>query len=172
MLLKRLAVFAVAAVGIGVIGLLLYGELRTLQVQRDPQQKRFLAGRLPSPPPKGFYAGSVPGLKDSPWQGKRFDPAEASGINIFLQQGKVTAQYPFRTSTGAGARDPQVQVLRINYNNPANPWWVRLFLDEVVAVKPGHLLGKLSLELLPGHPYQITFFELRQDASRYRSEPD
>ena len=111
-------------------------------------------------------------MQGSPWQGKRFDPSNASGINIFVSQGKTSAQYPFQTSTSAGARDPQIQVLRISYNNPKNPWWVRMFLDEVVTVKPGRLLGKLSLELVPGRPYQITFFELQEDSSRYQTGPN
>ena len=171
MLLKRLAIITASAGVIASAGLILAGEIRTMQVQSSPQQKIFLEGHIPSPAPKEFYAGSVPGMTDSPWKGKRFDPSHASGINVFVNQGKATAKFPFKTSTGAGARDPQVQVLRIKYNNPENPWWVRIFLDEVVATSPGNLLGKLSLELVPGRPYQITFFELQKDSSRYKSVP-
>ena len=122
MLLKRLAILAASVGAAGITGLLLCGEMLTLQVQGSPQQKIFLAGRVPSPAPKGFYAGSVPGMKNSSWQGKRFDPGTASEINIFAAQGKTSARYPFHTSTGAGVRDPQIRVLRINYNYPQNPW--------------------------------------------------
>jgi hypothetical protein len=71
-------------------------------------------------------------------------------------------RFPFRTSSGAGSLNPNLRVLRIDYNNPYNPWWLRLFLDEVVAIEPGQLLGKLSIRVIPGHPYAILFFELRQ----------
>lgn len=172
MLLKRPAILAASAVVFGIASLLLCGEIRTMQVRSSFQQKTFLAGRIPFPAPKGFYTGSVPGMQGSPWQGKRFDPSKASGINIFVYDGKPTAKYTFQTSISAGARDPQIQVFRINYNNPKNPWWVRFFLDEVVAVKPGHLLGKLSLEIIPGRPYQMTFFDLQQDSSRYQFSPN
>ena len=54
MLLKRLAIIAAFAGSFGITGLLLYGEIRTMQVQGLPQQKLFLAGRIPSPALKGF----------------------------------------------------------------------------------------------------------------------
>jgi hypothetical protein len=150
-----------------IAGLLACGEVRTWQVQRSPQQKIFLTGYIPRLAPKGFYKGSVPGFSDTPWQGKYFDDKTSSGINIFKIQGKVTEKYPFRTFIGTAASNRQLKVINIDYNNSANPWWMRMFLDEVVSLKPGHFLGKLSLKIIPGHPYQITFFELKKDDTRF-----
>jgi hypothetical protein len=64
-----------------------------------------------------------------------------------------------------------LQVFKINYNNSANTWWIRLFLDEVVLVKPDLFLGKLSINIIPGRPYQIVFFELKREDARFRLEP-
>ena len=171
MLFKRLLLMSSAALGVIIFGLLLLGEFRTWQVQSSPQQKKYLTGGLPHLAPKGFYAGYVPSLSGSPWQGKRFDPINDRGVNIFVNQGKASAKYPFYSSIGASSRDGNLHVFRINYNNSANPWRVRLFLDELVVVKPGFFLGKLSLKIIPGRPYQITFFDLQQDNNRFRSEP-
>jgi hypothetical protein len=41
-----------------------------------------------------------------------------------------------------------------------------MFLDEVVAIGPDHLLGKLIVRLIPGHPFAILFFELRKPNPR------
>jgi hypothetical protein len=167
-------VLQISGLGLGtaIVGLLACGEVRTWQVQRSPQQKRFLTGQIPRLAPKGFYKGSVPGLSDTPWQGKYFEDRTSSGINIFQNQMKSYRKYPFRTSIGTAAGDKQLKVFKIDYNNPANPWWVRMFLDEVVSLKSGQFLGKLSLELIPSHPYQITFFELKKDDTRFKKEPD
>ena len=167
-------VLQISGLGLGTafVGLLGYGEVRTWQVQRSPQQNAFLRGQIPRLAPKGFYKGSVPGLSGTYWQGKYFEDKTSSGINIFKSQGKVTEKYPFRTSIGTAASDRKLKVFKIDYNNSANPWWVRMFLDEVVSLKPGHFLGKLSLDLIPGHPYQITFFELKKDDTRLKKEPD
>jgi hypothetical protein len=169
--IKSSILISSSGIGLIVVGLLAIGEFRTWQVQNSGQQKVFLAGRLPATAPNGFYAGSVPGISNSSWQGKRFDSATASGINIFLEKGSAIAQYPFKTAIGRGARDPEKMVFQIKYDNPKNPWWVRIFLDEVVEVKPNLFLGKLNIKLIPGRPYQITFFELRKDSSKYKLGP-
>lgn len=172
MLFKRLLLISSAALGAIVFALLALGEFRTWQVQSSPQQKKYLLGGVPLLAPTGFYAGYVPGLSGSPWQGKLFDPTKSSGVNIFVDQGKASAKYPFRTSIATSSRDGKLKVFKIDYNNSANPWWIRLFLDELVVVKPGSFLGKLSLKIIPGRPYQITFFELHQDTTRFRKGID
>jgi hypothetical protein len=171
MLFKRLTLIASSALGAVVIVLLVIAELRSWQVQNSPQQKLFAAGKIPISPPEGFYSGYVPGLSGSPWQGKRFDAANRSGVNIFVSDGKASAKYPFHTSVGVSSADRQLQVFKINYNNSANTWWIRLFLDEVVLVKPDLFLGKLSINIVPGRPYQIVFFELKRQNARFRLEP-
>ena len=160
---SRHLLLAIASfLGIGAVGLLTYAELHHWQLQHSTDEARFIKGINPQPSPAGLYAGLVPGLQKPSWQGKRFDAQTASGVNIFIDNGRQTMKFPFRTSSGAGSLNPNLRVLRIDYNNPHNPWWLRLFLDEVVAIEPGQLLGKLSIRLIPGHPYAILFFELRQ----------
>jgi len=153
-------------IGISSAALLTYAEFHQWQLQHSSQQTRFIQGTYPKPPTDGFYAGLVPGLEGLNWKGKRFDAARASGINIFVQQGQQTTAYPFKTSRGASSIDSQQQVLLIDYNDDANPWWVRMFLDEVVAIGPDHLLGKLIIRLIPGHPIAILFFELQKPKPR------
>jgi hypothetical protein len=164
--LRRLSLATIAFCVVGLAGLLTYAELNERRLQRSALQVSFSKGTYPQPAPNGFYVGSVPGLERLSWKGKRFDAATSSGINIFVQQGQQKTIYPFKTSRGSSELDPRQQVFRIDYNHSSNPWWVRLYLDEVVAIAPGRLLGKLIIRLIPGRPYAILFFELRQPSSR------
>ena len=166
MIFRRLSLAITGLLGVSCAGLLTYAELHQWRLQHSAEQARFIKGTYPQPAPNGVYAGSVPGLESLSWKGKQFDAATASGINIFVQQGQQTTKYPFKTSRGGSSVDPKQQVLSIDYNDDSNPWWVRLYLDEVVAIEPGHLLGKLIIRLIPGRPYAILFFELRQPNPR------
>jgi hypothetical protein len=52
----------------------------------------------------------------------------------------------FRTYLGAGAHDPDVMVLKIDYDLDVNPRFVvRQVLDELVQVAEGYYLGKALL---------------------------
>jgi hypothetical protein len=120
------------------------------------KQKLFLSGRVPSPLPNGFYKGSV-GMKTS-WQGKKFDAKLQKGINII--NGREV--YPFRTYVGKGLRDKDLDVLKIDYNIPKNPFWLRFILDEIVQTSPNHFLGKVHIKLLPGVHFTLGFFRLEK----------
>src|SRR5687767_7092086 len=122
---------------------LLVGLLRTRKTQTSANQARFTAGKLPSPAPDGFYQGQVTGY-NGPWQGKQFDAATQTGINIFATGDTTTEErYPFVTYVGKGLRDPSTDVLKIDYAKANNPWWVKFVLDEIVETEPGHYLGKI-----------------------------
>jgi hypothetical protein len=134
-----------------------FGLARTWQVGRDPLNAAFRAGIVPSPALDGPYHGSVPGHTVS-WLGKKMNAADNAGINVFTDGDK----YPFATSVGAGLRDTDIQVLKIQYDVPGNPWWLRLVLDEMVQVAPGKYLGKVNLQIVPGMPFTIGYFRLEK----------
>ncbi len=152
LLIKILIALAVAGVVLGI--------LRTWQTQYNDNQKSFLKGTVPNPAPDGLYKGIVPGYTLS-WLGKKFDAARARGINLFNDGGDVRGErYPFTTSVGKGLRDINLDVIKIEYNIPGNPFWLRLLVDEIVEVAPGKYLGKLHALIVPGYPFALGYFEL------------
>ena len=144
-----------------IILFLLVHVLRTIQLEHSPNQKLFLSGTIPNPLPNGLYNGSAPGHTFS-WLGKKFSAANSSGINLFKNDATTTEKYPFKTSLGLGVRDHALNVFKINYNLPANPFWLRPILDEIVEIAPGHYLGKLQVRFIPGFPFTLSYFELKK----------
>lgn len=119
-----------------------------------PANTVFLAGRVPQPSLDGFYMGNH--QNGSTWQGKKFDAAAQSGINVFGDNEK----YSFATSNQrslSGGPD----VLRLDYNQAGNPWWIRLITDEIVQTSDGKLQGKVYLRLGP-LTLTMTYFELQK----------
>jgi hypothetical protein len=100
-----------------------------------------------------------------PWKGKVFNAAAQTGDNMFTNDGRwlsrlvflgyqgYVADGPgrsraltFRTYTGAGKDDPDLQVLKLDYDLDVNPRFVvRDVLDELVQVSDGYYLGKAHL---------------------------
>ncbi len=151
-------IFLIIKIAIALLIILLVaGFARTWQVGRDPLNAAFRAGTVPSPALDGPYRGSVPGHSVS-WQGKKMNAADNAGINVFADGDK----YPFATSVGPGLRDADVQVLKIQYDVPGNPWWLRLVLDEMVQIAPGQYLGKVNIRIVPGVPFTIGYFALEK----------
>lgn len=119
-----------------------------------------------------------------PWRGKVFHAAEGSGGNLFTARsaplirpfdpavradapGLVYA-YPFRTYTAPGVIDRDRQVLKIDYDLPANPFGlIRRVLDELVEVAPGYYLGKAHLRVR-GHWRTVANFALAKATDRGR----
>ena len=115
-----------------------------------------------------------------PWKGKMFDPDRASGLNIFTRKayplGRVLfplyrdynfdnpstmRAFPFRTCAGTGMMDPELQVLKIDYDNPANPRFsVRRVLDELVQIDDNYYLGKAHVHWIWGRWQTVAFFAL------------
>ena len=149
----------------------------------DPPPEGFLPGRP--------LATSIWGPFDSfalwlagrwmPWQGKIFDRENQTGVNSFAQAPATRAAlraafpgytaerstaarieaFPFRNRVAPGELDPDVSVLKIDYDFEANPaLLIRRILDELVQIAPGRYLGKI---LYRGgvrfHP--MGFFSLR-----------
>lgn len=156
MALKIGVIIAVVLVVSAVIVMVAAGFYQTYRVERRPHQRAFRAGTIPTPRPEGFYKGTTTVKQGKNWQGKVFDRADQTGINQFTDGQK----YPFKTYEAQGLRDPDRKVLRIDYNQPGNPWWLRLIVDEIVETSPGHYLGKVHLAVLPGLTFTATYFEL------------
>jgi hypothetical protein len=125
-------------------------------------QREFLDGYIPNPLPEGPYQGTVQNYRGT-WRGKSFDRATATGINVFVKSTSETElieQYPFKTYRGKGLQDTRLDVFKIDYNVPANPIWLRPIVDEIVETRPGHYLGKMLINIIPGYPFALTWFEL------------
>lgn len=134
---------------------------RSSQVQNSATQKEFLKGKVPSAAPNGFYKGSVGGLK-TPWQGKKFNAVNSTGVNILKKDGNNAEAFPFKTYVGKGIADKKLDVFKIDYSSNRKPWWIKFVLDEVVETSPGHLLGKAHLTFIPDFPFTVGFFKLER----------
>lgn len=133
--------------------------VRTVMVEHSATQKEFDGGRVPAPLPDGFYKGSV-SFPHGGWKGKSFSAKSGTGINIL---GDANEQrYPFKTYVAKGLRDPTLDVLRIDYSDPVNSWWLRRIVDEIVQVGEQKYLGKVHLKVIPGFPFTIGFFRLEK----------
>ena len=136
------------------------GLYRSWKTQVSPNQKIFLQGKLPVNLPDGFYRGSVTGFK-STWQGKKFDAKSKKGINIFKKENNLVENYPFKFYASKGLAD-NIEVIRIDYNIPQNPFWLRFIKDEIVEVGKDKFLGKLNINLFPGITFSLGYFRLEK----------
>lgn len=115
-----------------------------------------------------------------PWQGKVFDGEEKRGDNVFskdllmlsrvfwpfyrgyAEDGPNTYRaFSFRTWEGPGLADRDREVLKIDYDLPANPRLsIRRVLDELAQVSDGFYLGKVHLKLWWGRWQFVAYFSL------------
>ncbi len=136
--------------------LIVFGLYKTYKVEHSKNQAAFRGGKLPEPLPDGFYKGNLFKGLGANWQGKVFDQAQHTGINQFSDG----QRFVFKTYQAQGLRDRNTTVLRIDYNQKGNPWWLHFVVDEIVEVEPGHYLGKVHLKIIPGLPFTVSYFEL------------
>ncbi len=156
----KLLILGIIALVLIILGILiLIGIWRTWKVQSNPLQREFLKGKVPSNM-DGFYKGTVSGLKTN-WQGKKFDASKSAGINIFKEPDGNHGQYPFKTYIGKGLQD-KMDVLKIDYSDNSQPWWLRFILDELVETSSGKYLGKVHLQILPGIGFSLGYFKLEK----------
>lgn len=162
---------------------LAFFALVTYLSKTSRRQKEFAAGKLPDPAPDGFYRGSayLLGGGPVPWLGKSFEPGTALGFNTFTPKGasllKImtplyklfrinrdgnTDAYYFKTSTGPGFRDREIETFKLDYNSPENPFLIRIILDEIVETAPKEYLGKVHMKVFPGYYATIGYFGLRK----------
>ncbi len=138
-----------------------FGMAVTYGTQRGDLQVKFLQGTMPAVLPDGAHRGTVPGYAGN-WYGKEFDRVKKRGINLFGDGTTIARNYPFTMYAAKGIRDTELSVIRIDYNLPENPAWLRLVTDEIVQVGPDHYLGKLHFRFIPGYPFALGFFELKK----------
>lgn len=151
--LKILRIMLLIIVVIG-IAAFLYRD----HIERSPLQKEFLTG-VAEPLPDGFYKGSSPSLPVGSWRGKQFNATEAKGVNVLESAGKREFVYPFRMVKTKGSRDHALDVIKIDYSLPENPWLLRNFAyDEIVRLADGRYLGKIQIEIIRGFPFTIGYF--------------
>lgn len=133
------------------------GNFLTINSRNDSRQSQFLNGKVPvlSGPHNGTAA------MQGSWLGKEFFN-DNTGINNFKNGDLIEKQIPFKTYTGKSISDPQIDVLKIDYNIPENPFYLRFILDELVEIEEGMYLGKLHFTLLPFVPFTITYFALEE----------
>ena len=155
---KPLKILAVAVVIVLLAGFAVL-VWRDFKSKRSPNQALFTRGTIPQQMPDGDYKGSVNGYSGS-WIGKTFDARHATGKNRMKSPQGVELRYPFKTEVGRGVADP-IQVVKIDYDIPENPLWLRRILDEIVQVGPDHFLGKVHLRWGPVH-LTVGYFELRK----------
>jgi len=116
-----------------------------------------------------------------PWLGKTFNATQACGDTIFHRASLPWARlfwpcyrhfgndssesyraFAFRTWLGPGKTDPDVQVLKIDYNLPENPRpTIQRVLDEVVEIAQGFYLGKAHIHWWWGKWQMVAYFTLR-----------
>ena len=145
-ILKLAGLVVLALLAIAIFIIIVVGVYQTYRVEHRPQQAVFRAGSLPDPLPDGAYKGFQNISMGADWQGKVFDRKNSSGINQFAHE----QRYTFKTYAANGLRDGDKQVLRIDYNQPGNPWWLRYIVDEIVQTGPGKYQGKVHLKIIPG----------------------
>jgi hypothetical protein len=134
---------------------------RTYVSEHSLQQEKFRRGRADIGNLEGEYRGYVSGYSGS-WQGKVFNQATSRGVNRFQEGTSVVDNYPFKISVGKGVPDPELDVIKIDYNQPGNPWWLRFVLDEIVGIAPNTYLGKIHLVFSPRISFTVGYFTLEK----------
>lgn len=158
--------------------------LVTFLVGTSRRQAEFLNGTLPTEAPDGFYRGSayLLGNRPVPWLGKAFERENAKGFNIFTPKGASllklmtpfyklfrtnadgnTEAYYFKTGTGPGFRDKDIDTFKLDYDSPENPFLIRIILDEIVQIAPQEFLGKVHVKVFPGYFATIGYFGLEKN---------
>lgn len=168
---------------IAVVLWLAFFMLITFLSGQSRRQAEFVGGKLPDLEPEGFYRGTayLLGGGPVPWLGKFFEAANDRGFNTFTPKGasllKVmtpfyklfrvnengnTDAYYFKTSTGPGFRDKEIDTFKLDYDSAENPFPIRIILDEIVETGPGEYLGKVHMKIFPGYYATIGYFGLRK----------
>jgi hypothetical protein len=147
----------------------------------DPRPDGFLQGRLVTLAVHPILDGFVRRVADlwMPWLGKSFDPTTETGVNILVPKARFPMRllwpsyepervfvdrieaFPFRTRIAPGELNPDIDVLKIDYDFEANPGFViRRILDELVQIDKTDYLGKILFRTRSGFR-NIGFFSLR-----------
>lgn len=118
-----------------------------------------------------------------PWMGKAFIAGDERGENILATRARLPLRltHPFyrdtrpdtpttfralrfRTYTAPALFDPELTVLKIDYDVPPNPTLtIRRVLDELVEIADGFYLGRAWVRWWWGKWQRVAYFSLRPD---------
>jgi len=121
--------------------------------EKKPPNQAFNGGHYPEQPLNGPYKGTFTSMTG--WQGKEFDAPNNSGINLFDGNQK---RYVFSTYKAKSLKSNN-EVLKIDYNNSANPLWLRFVVDELVQVSESEYQGKVLIKIGP-LSFTMAYFSL------------
>ena len=144
-----------------VVLILVAGFYRTWKMNNSTDQKIFTDSEALNPLPSGYYSLSI-GDYSGFWKAKIFDSAHEQGINVLYRWSKDEDRYPFRTYLSKGIHEPDLEVLKVDYNVTGNSFWLKPFLEEIVKTGEGEYLGKMSYQFLPGFPFALGFYKLQE----------
>ncbi len=126
-------------------------------IEANPLEQQFREGKA-TEFPDGFWKGSSPTISTGSWLGKEFHADTKTGFNVFDRSGTRSLEYPFTMYATKGARNTDMDVIKIDYNRPENPWYLRYFgYDEIVKLADGRYLGKIQFSL-GGVPFTVGWF--------------
>lgn len=162
---------------------LAFWSLVSFLVNQSDYHKQFVAGNVPQTALDGFYQGTAHIFfdKQTPWLGKSFAAADNLGFNIFMPKGAAllkilapfykkfnknakgnTDAFYFQTRTEVGLKDKEIDVIKLDYDAPENPFPIRIILDEIVEIAPEQFLGKIHLKVFPRFYSTIGYFGLKK----------
>lgn len=136
-----------------------YGFYRTWETGRSPLHDVFMSGSALATPTEGVWEGTAEELGDVSWKGKKF-LGDGKGINVFGTEKKEA--YPFTFSTEDSIYESDMKVIRLDYGQKENPFWLRYIVDEMVSVGDNKFLGLVYIRLIPGFPLRMGYFTLNK----------
>ncbi len=131
----------------------------------------FSQGQTPDPAElRGYYTvrlvtGLLPDLrflghrKFFPDSVDREDSARG-GYNEFLGRVRIGS---FKIDSGDSALGDGQRVLRINYNRPGNPFWLRPLNDELKRLQEGYYLGR-GVFVVGGRAFNSFYFSVERQS--------
>ena len=134
---------------------LAYGFYRTWKTGSSEDYDRFQQGMVPEAMPEGLWKGAALGLGEVSWKGKKFSTS-GTGINLIGEEEK----FPFLFSRAASITDSSKEVIRLDYNQRENPFWLRFIVDEMVSTGENQFLGIVYINVIPRLPFRMGYFTL------------
>jgi len=132
-----------------------YGFYRTWKTGWSEDYDRFQQGTVPVNLPEGLWKGTALGLGEVSWKGKKFSTS-GTGINLIGEEEK----FPFRFSRATSITDSSKEVIRLDYNQPENPFWLRFIVDEMVSTGENQFLGIVYIKVIPLLSFRMGYFTL------------
>lgn len=157
--IMTLLVHSISGLLILTVAVLGYGFYRTWKTGTYAEYSEFKSGTAPEIFPDGPWNGRAEELGDISWKGKKF-LGNGRGINVFEKSGTKTEAYPFAHTVTDSIGMSGMKILKLDYNQPTNPWWLTFIVDEMVSVGQNQFLGIVYIKLIPGFPFRMGYFRL------------